>query len=275
MYKSPRFLLLLGLAVLVGYYVGSHDEGVTGATVLRLEAEIAKAREQLARDSARLKVAEEKVADRDRKLSALENDLIRARAEVEAKGGTATAADRQRIKDLEQQVKVAEESFAREEKKYRDMEEKVAKDRDTERKALDDKMETLERKLSICETAVNKLGGCLNSQDCRNGEVCVDHKCQVSPVTITMTANEGTKLKLSCPTGSGIKVRDAAYGNPEVGCKAASSKLVASVLCDRKTTCDLPATNTMFGSDPCPNTDKQLEVTYNCVQTTRALRRRT
>ena len=85
---------------------------------------------------------------------------------------------------------------------------------------------------------------------------------------------EGDTVTIACATGL-IHIIDATYGRkhgPDVcphsatsdqNCHATESVGIVSAACDGKTTCEIEATNTVFG-DPCGGTYKYLTVNYQC-----------
>lgn len=93
----------------------------------------------------------------------------------------------------------------------------------------------------------------------------------------TAHACEGTVGKLSCEKGNGkIHILDGMYGRTkrwicgnvdwwDYNCKLPHGKgtPIVTGLCEGKQTCDVPATDKLFG-DPCRLTYKYLEVMYQC-----------
>ncbi|XP_070568451.1 L-rhamnose-binding lectin CSL3-like [Ptychodera flava] len=82
---------------------------------------------------------------------------------------------------------------------------------------------------------------------------------------------EHKTVSLSCPRGK-INVLSANYGRTEnyvcgnyavTDCRADNSLSLVSGQCDGKSTCDVRASNDVFG-DPCWGTFKYLDVTYEC-----------
>jgi len=88
---------------------------------------------------------------------------------------------------------------------------------------------------------------------------------------------EGKASKISCPTGTTIKVNGANYGRTEdevcpnyqilvTDCTAKNSTKIVSKSCDAKESCQVRASHYIFG-DPCLYTYKYLRVNYKCVET--------
>ena len=80
--------------------------------------------------------------------------------------------------------------------------------------------------------------------------------------------------RITCGSGTHIHVLWANYGRTVGGqtcpgavytteCRAGSSLSKVRQLCEKKTTCNLHASNSVFG-DPCRGTVKYLEVHYTC-----------
>nr|NP_001103589.1 zgc:172218 precursor [Danio rerio]AAI54048.1 MGC172218 protein [Danio rerio] len=96
----------------------------------------------------------------------------------------------------------------------------------------------------------------------------------------TVTACEGSILRLSCPVYSKIRVLAANYGRTDrktciknrppgeirnTNCRSSSSLSIVSSWCDGRQSCNVPATNSVF-SDPCYGTYKYLAVKYCCTR---------
>ncbi|XP_078360480.1 L-rhamnose-binding lectin CSL3-like isoform X1 [Oculina patagonica] len=92
------------------------------------------------------------------------------------------------------------------------------------------------------------------------------------------TICENQKATISCPNGGNIKVIEASYGRhnlyqcpstaPSVentDCHSFFSLPVAQRDCENKPSCELYASNSVFGHDPCPGTYKYLEVKFKCT----------
>jgi hypothetical protein len=92
--------------------------------------------------------------------------------------------------------------------------------------------------------------------------------------TVCATANEGANLSITAPAGTTFtSIAFASYGTPGGicgaftlgGCHATSSlSVVQTALIGKSGTQTIPATNTNFGGDPCPNTVKRLYVQAVC-----------
>jgi len=92
---------------------------------------------------------------------------------------------------------------------------------------------------------------------------------------IETRACEGSSVSLSCDSGF-IDIIDATYGRkhgPDVcphsatsdqDCHAASSVGIVSAACSGQSSCEVSATNGVFG-DPCGGTYKYLTVNYACL----------
>ena len=97
---------------------------------------------------------------------------------------------------------------------------------------------------------------------------------------VSATICEHAKVIIRCVTGGHIRVVSASYGrhdrvtcsHPSIrttSCHAANSLAIVKSKCSGKTSCELHASNGVFG-DPCVGTFKYLEVKYQCTQTTQA-----
>ncbi|XP_048753158.2 L-rhamnose-binding lectin CSL3-like [Ostrea edulis] len=91
---------------------------------------------------------------------------------------------------------------------------------------------------------------------------------------ITELACEGDSLQLSCPRGQSINVTYANYGRTrgypcpapglqDTSCYSRFSLQTVRENCQDQNQCSVSASDYIFG-DPCPNTYKYLEVTYQC-----------
>ncbi|XP_065827341.1 uncharacterized protein [Oscarella lobularis] len=89
-------------------------------------------------------------------------------------------------------------------------------------------------------------------------------------------ACEGQTLALNCPEDKSISIETANYGRTvfetcphpargNLNCKASNSLSVVEGSCEGKKSCNVPATNGVFG-DPCGGTYKYLEVSWKCVK---------
>merc|ERR1712106_578269 len=94
-------------------------------------------------------------------------------------------------------------------------------------------------------------------------------------------ACQGTKLNLSCPSGSVIKVVRANYGrfsvaicndagitDWSVNCMAPRSLRILQDRCNLEHECEILAESNNFGGDPCPDSPKYLEVYFGCFRET-------
>ena len=97
---------------------------------------------------------------------------------------------------------------------------------------------------------------------------------------MSATICEHTKVIIRCVTGGSIWVMAASYGrhdhatcsHPKIdttSCHAANSSAIVKSKCNNKTSCELHASNGVFG-DPCFETFKYLEVKYQCTQAIQA-----
>ncbi|CAH1272979.1 ADGRL2 [Branchiostoma lanceolatum] len=88
-------------------------------------------------------------------------------------------------------------------------------------------------------------------------------------------ACEPGSLRLSCPAGKTLLIDEANFGRTTTGhacpcgncntnCRAANSLSVVRSACQGLQQCTVTANGLLFG-DPCPGTEKYLEVTYRCV----------
>ena len=273
----------LGLVVLaiIYYMTVVQDTKIQRHDLALLQQEIERIKAKVDSDAVGLQRREEK-------LNALENELIRARAIVESKG-QATAKELARIKELER-------NLASEEVRVKAMEDKLNRDRERletaqqqEKRALEEERDNLKRQIdytmelnrkqqvALAECAdqrglvrqygraIIELGGCLTSDDCPSGKLCMgNNQCKAKPLTAKTT--EGNNLKLTCPVGQTLRIVDASYGNKEQNCRSTANAFpVVSALCKQQNQCTVPANNTTFGSDPCKGIQKELEVSYECV----------
>ena len=91
------------------------------------------------------------------------------------------------------------------------------------------------------------------------------------------TVCEDKEMSLSCPGSSKIVVSYAMYGRKTTNicwkihsfiwsttCAATNSLSIIKDKCQGKTSCQISASNGMFG-DPCRFTEKYLDVTYRCL----------
>ena len=93
---------------------------------------------------------------------------------------------------------------------------------------------------------------------------------------VSATICEHAKLYIRCVIGGRIRVVAASYGrhdratcnNPSIqttSCHSANSLAIVKSRCEGKTSCELHASNGVFG-DPCYGTFKYLEVKFQCIQ---------
>ena len=90
---------------------------------------------------------------------------------------------------------------------------------------------------------------------------------------------EGSRLSLSCVSGSVINIMRANYGrlshnicqdnitddNMSVRCINPTTLGVINNICGGKTSCTVPVISTELG-DPCPHTPKYLQIVYTCQE---------
>ncbi|XP_078360486.1 L-rhamnose-binding lectin CSL3-like [Oculina patagonica] len=92
---------------------------------------------------------------------------------------------------------------------------------------------------------------------------------------MSVSVCEGGKAIIRCLVGGDIKVVEASYGrhdgstcpHPSIrttNCHAGNSLSVVQSRCDNQASCELDASNSVFG-DPCWGTYKYLEVKFMCV----------
>nr|ABU23775.1 rhamnose binding lectin isoform 2 [Botryllus schlosseri] len=86
---------------------------------------------------------------------------------------------------------------------------------------------------------------------------------------------EYSTMHVQCPAGKTIRLRSAMYGRKEVNnecpnsgpdtttCEAADSGNIVAQMCNHENSCDIPASNSVFG-DPCVTTVKYLDLVYWC-----------
>ena len=96
-----------------------------------------------------------------------------------------------------------------------------------------------------------------------------DTGCPKASNTLGGIVQEGDTLSLACTSGHISKIEFASFGTPlgacpaykvDSSCNAAASADVVSKLCLGKSACDIPASNALFGGDPCPDVLKYLAV---------------
>nr|AAI22103.1 Zgc:152936 [Danio rerio] len=131
--------------------------------------------------------------------------------------------------------------------------------------------------LSFCLTMILLNSSLLISANGGRGHDHDDYEhCRRS--TNSVTACEGSVLRLSCPGHTKIKILAANYGRTDkktcninlsprqvrnTNCRSSNSLPRVSARCDGRESCYVPATNGVF-SDPCPRTYKYLTVKYCC-----------
>ena len=87
---------------------------------------------------------------------------------------------------------------------------------------------------------------------------------------------ENHKGIISCPKGKIIDVLNATYGRLDqqtcphplitsTNCRSSNSLKHVQDKCNRKTSCELDASESEFNDDPCYGTYKYLEVKYRCL----------
>ncbi|XP_072178781.1 L-rhamnose-binding lectin CSL3-like [Diadema setosum] len=102
--------------------------------------------------------------------------------------------------------------------------------------------------------------------------VCADGELQYEMVC------EHRTISLSCPAGEQVYTMSASYGRRSnrlcttgpiqtTNCHSGSSLSRVSSSCDRQSSCNVTASNSVFG-DPCVGTFKYLEVVYVCTSWT-------
>ena len=92
---------------------------------------------------------------------------------------------------------------------------------------------------------------------------------------ISVTICENQHKTISCEGGTAISVLEASYGRHDrqtcpsefirtTNCNAGSSLSIVQSNCDDQASCNLFASNSVFG-DPCFGTFKYLQVKYKCI----------
>ena len=92
---------------------------------------------------------------------------------------------------------------------------------------------------------------------------------------MSVTICEDERQTIRCEGGATISVLEASYGRNDnvtcpslfirtTSCNAGSSLSVVQDNCDDQASCNLFASNSVFG-DPCQGTFKYLQVTYKCI----------
>ncbi|KAL9985730.1 hypothetical protein ACROYT_G008168 [Oculina patagonica] len=98
---------------------------------------------------------------------------------------------------------------------------------------------------------------------------------------ISVTICEHHKAIIRCLIGGNIKVVAASYGRQDrstcphpsirtTNCHAGSSLSVVKSRCDNRPSCELYASNSVFG-DPCGGTYKYLEVKFMCIESPKSI----
>ncbi|XP_015768378.1 PREDICTED: rhamnose-binding lectin-like [Acropora digitifera] len=130
-----------------------------------------------------------------------------------------------------------------------------------------------------------------DSDPCQNGGTCTNlgdnnFECECAPgfggdiceeenVT-SVTICEHERQTISCEGGATISVLEASYGRHDrktcpkepirtTNCSAGSSLSVVQSSCNDQASCNLFASNSVFG-DPCFGTVKYLQVKYECIE---------
>ena len=81
---------------------------------------------------------------------------------------------------------------------------------------------------------------------------------------------------ITCQNGKVINVLDANWGRlnrhtcidrdtSNINCRSSNSLKLVQDECNGKTSCELRATNSKLGGDPCPGIHKYLEIKYKCL----------
>jgi len=107
------------------------------------------------------------------------------------------------------------------------------------------------------------------------------YQCITSTTSFTSSVCENSYLSISCASGQIMSITTAVYGRGEtstcvhsamsdIGCAASGSLSSVQTLCNGKTSCGVPASNSQFG-DPCVGTYKYLNVAYSCADSTSSL----
>ena len=95
-------------------------------------------------------------------------------------------------------------------------------------------------------------------------------------------ACEGKSLDLSCGSGKHIDVVSANYGRlgttycqhsamSNTNCRSSNSLSVVRARCQGRSSCSVPATNSVFG-DPCYGTHKYMEVYFSCKPESKSIK---
>ncbi|XP_068747901.1 L-rhamnose-binding lectin ELEL-1-like [Montipora capricornis] len=96
----------------------------------------------------------------------------------------------------------------------------------------------------------------------------------VKASVMSATICEHKSRNISCEVGETIRVLKATYGRDDnetcsheltTNCSAGSSLSVVQSSCNDQASCNLNASNSVFG-DPCVGTIKYLRVTYRCIK---------
>lgn len=102
--------------------------------------------------------------------------------------------------------------------------------------------------------------------------------CLLLENVTSVTICEHERQTISCEGGATISVLEASYGRHDrktcpkepirtTNCNAGSSLSVVNSSCNDQASCNLFASNSVFG-DPCVGTVKYLQVKYECMEGT-------
>ena len=90
-----------------------------------------------------------------------------------------------------------------------------------------------------------------------------------------MVACSGSTMSLSCSSPTIIRIDSAVYGHYDsivcsgpdytTNCHQDGDFDIVDDLCSGEESCDINVGIDTFGSDPCPNSQKYLDLTYTCI----------
>ena len=83
-------------------------------------------------------------------------------------------------------------------------------------------------------------------------------------------------MTLTCPVSMVIRIDEAVYGHYDsqacpgpvdsTNCRLLVDFYIVSYMCSGHNSCDIEVGSGVFSIDPCPNTQKYLDVNYECLQ---------
>ena len=97
--------------------------------------------------------------------------------------------------------------------------------------------------------------------------------CYISGIDMVLCS--GSTMSLSCSSSTIIRIDSAVYGHYDsnvcsgpdytTNCHQDGDFDIVDDLCSGEESCDINVGIDTFGSDPCPNSQKYLDLTYTCI----------